>query len=315
MIKIGVSSCVLGQSVRYDGGHKRSGFVVKKVDELFEMVPICPEVGMGMPVPRPTIHVREKATESGIRHRLVDTKDGTIDHTDKLNHFFGRVQQNIDSLDGYIVAAKSPTCGMERIKVYSENGDMQHRKGTGMFVALLKQHFPFLPIEEDGRLNDKGLKESFFVRVMAHNAFRERVLAEPSIHHLVQFHSDHKLLLMAYKPELYRQLGRVVANASKSELQTLLVEYQTLFMQALTRTASRKKHSNVLMHIQGYFKKQLNKSEKAELSQEIEHYRLGYVPLHAPLTLLKHHLMAYPNDYLLKQVYLQPFPLELGLSG
>ena len=315
MIKIGVSSCVLGQSVRYDGGHKRSGFVAKRVSELFDIVPICPEVGMGMSVPRPTIHIREVANGSSVIPRLVNTKDGAVDHTDKLNLFFQQVQSKITHLDGYIVAAKSPTCGMERIKVYSENGDMQHRKGTGMFVALLKQHFPYLPIEEDGRLNDKGLKESFFIRVMAHNAFRERVLAQPSVHHLVQFHSDHKLLLLAYKPELYRQLGRVVANAAKSELTTVLTEYFSLFMQALSRTASRKKHTNVLMHIQGFFKKQLSFDEKAELTQEIEHYRLGYVPLLAPLTLLKHHLKTHPNDYLQKQVYLQPFPLELGLSG
>lgn len=314
-IKIGVSSCVLGQSVRYDGGHKKSGFVAKKVADIFELVPICPEVGMGMPIPRPTIHLREFHQDDNIEIRLVDSKDGSIDHSDAMEHFYQSVHSRLAEMDGYIVAAKSPSCGMERIKVYTEHGDLLHRKGMGLYVAKMQAHFPNLPIEEDGRLNDQGLRESFFVRVMAHHEFRTQVLEQPSVRNLVAFHSRYKFLILACKEDIYRQLGRIVAQAARSELDSTLSEYQSLMMAALSRAVSRKKHTNVLMHLQGFFKKHLSQEEKRELSQSIEHFRLGYVPLLAPLTLLRHHLKRFPNPYLEQQAYLQPFPLELGLHA
>lgn len=314
-IKIGVSSCVLGQSVRYDGGHKQSRFVSNKVAHLFDLIPLCPEVGMGMPVPRPTIHIREFQGDSGSQLRLVDSKDASLDHTGSLKKYYDSIHHQLSEFDGYIVAAKSPSCGMERIKVYNEQGELLHRKGMGLYVAHLKERFPSLPIEEDGRLNDQGLRESFFTRVMAHYHFRTQVLANPSVKSLVDFHSRYKFLILAYKPDIYRQLGRVVANAKVGELSSTISEYQSLMMFAMSRTVSRKKHTNVLMHLQGFFKKLISTEEKKELSQQIEHYRLGYVPLLAPLTLLRHYLQKYPNPYLEQQVYLQPFPLELGLHA
>lgn len=315
MTKIGVSSCVLGDKVRFDGGHKCSRFVADKVSELYKLVPICPEVGMGMAVPRPTIHLRQVLKGGKIDIRLVDTKDAAIDHTQAMSKFITQVKSKIVDLDGYIVAAKSPSCGMERIKIYNENGDLLHRKGVGMYVARMKQLFPNLPIEEDGRLNDKGLRESFFTRVTAHQQFRTQVLEQASVSNLIKFHSRNKFLILAYKQDIYRQLGRVVAHASKGDLQTVLSEYLSLMMLALSRTPSRKKHTNVLMHFQGFFKKHLTKEEKHELAENIEFYRMGLMPLLAPLTLLKHHLKKHPNEYLEQQSFFRPFPLELGIQG
>lgn len=315
MIKVGVSSCVIGSEVRYDGGHKRSGFVSKKVANVFQLVPFCPEVGMGMPVPRPTIHLRDFSAGEGLDIRLVDSKDGDIDHTNKMSTFFSQIQSKVEDLDGYIVAAKSPSCGMERIKVFTEKGDMLHRKGEGLFVSHLKQAFPHLPIEEDGRLNDQGLKENFFTRVIAHHQFKKMVLVNPSIKQLVKFHSQYKFLILAHKPETYRLMGRVVANAKQGDLAVTLREYQSLMMHALSKVATRKKHTNVLMHLQGFLKKSLSGEEKKELCEQIEFYRVGLVPLLAPLTLLKHHISRFPNQYLEEQAYMEPFPLELGIMG
>lgn len=308
MIKVGVSACVVGQKVRFDGGHKQSKFVVQQLAGTFELVNFCPEVGMGMPVPRPTIHLREMQGDI----RLVDSRDPTIDHSDKVPVYFDSVADRLAQLDGYVVAAKSPTCGMERIKVYTQDGDVLHRKGMGVYTAKLRERFPTLPIEEDGRLNDQGIRESFLARVFAHHHFRTQVLAQPSMKNLVDFHSRYKFLVLAYHPEMYRELGRLVANHEKQPLDALLQDYLKLMMTAMARSASRKKHTNVLMHLQGFLKKSLSTEDKQELTQQIEHYRLGHIPLMAPLTLLKHHIQRHTNDYLKRQVYLQPYPLELG---
>ncbi|MCY7296380.1 YbgA family protein [Alteromonas sp. a30] len=315
MIKIGVSSCVVGSKVRYDGGHKRSSFVATTVSDIFQMVPFCPEVGMGMSVPRPTIHIRDFTNGDNGDLRLVDSKDGSIDHTPKMAVYFSKIESQIQELDGYIVAAKSPSCGMERIKVFNKQGDMMHRKGQGLFVSHLKRAFPNLPIEEDGRLNDQGLKDSFFARVTAHHRFRKMVLEEPSVNSLVQFHSQFKFLVLAHKPDIYRLMGRVVANAKSQGLESSIKEYFTLMMSALSKASTRKTHTNVLMHLQGFLKKSLTKDEKQELCEQIELYRTGLVPLLAPLTLLRHHLKRHPNQYLENQAYMHPYPLELGIMS
>lgn len=311
MVKVGISSCVVGQKVRFDGGHKGSNFVRVHLAKVFELTPICPEVGMGMSVPRPTIHLRDGV--DGIK--LTDTKTGELNHTDALNQFFDKVSPQVPEFDGYILAAKSPTCGMDRIKVYNDAGELQHRKGRGMYAQKLLAAFPSLPVEEDGRLNDHGLRESFIVRVFAHNEYRNKVLADPSINALIKFHSRYKFLVLAFHPQSYKSLGRLVAAASSYELDTLLKEYLTLLMFALNRTASRRKHTNVLMHLQGFFKKNLPPVDKQELNEQILKYRSGHVPLMAPLTLLKHHLKHFPNDYLQEQAYFQPYPEELGLRA
>ncbi len=314
MIHVAVSACVLGDNVRFDGGHKRSAFVDVHLSKHFKLMPICPEVGMGMPVPRPPIRV----TQSGDAHKLTDSRDVQIDHTEKLNDFYQGQVSKISKIDGYIFAAKSPTCGIERIKVYDEQGGLIHRKGMGLFVQHLVKDFPHLPIEEDGRLNDQGLRESFITRVYVHQHFRHDVQQreEYKARDLVEFHSKHKLLVMAYSPQMYRELGRLVARSgSHHHLPTLFNEYLGLLMKALSKPTNRKKHTNVLMHIQGYFKKVLDKQDKQELSLQIDKYRRGYLPLMAPVALLQHHLNHFPNDYLSQQVYLQPYPEELGLRA
>lgn len=311
MIKLGVSSCVIGNKVRFDGGHKRSGFVAGHIDKFFELVPFCPEVGMGMPVPRPTIRLMEHDEVV----RLVDSKDAAIDHTVSADRFFASISGDIPELDGYILAAKSPSCGMERIKVYDTDGNTLHRKGRGVFAAQLIKTFPHLPVEEDGRLNDQGIRESFFTRVIAHNEFRCFVLHEPSLKTLVKFHSRYKFLLLAHHPELYYAMGQLVGNGKNMKLEELLFEYQCKMMSALKKPSSRKRHTNVLMHIQGFFKNKLEKDDKAELMDKIEQYRRGYIPLMAPLTLLNHHLNHFPNPYLEDQKYFSPYPLELGLQA
>lgn len=309
MLKIGSSACVLGEKVRYDGGHKRSGFVAAHISKIYQLVPFCPEVGIGLPTPRPAIQLRGSEDEV----RLVDSKTGTVDHTESMDAYFSKQKARIAHLDGYILAAKSPSCGMERIKVHDLNGNLLHRKGRGLFAEQLINAFPGLPVEEDGRLNDQGLRESFFTRVHAHAMFREMVLEDKSSVSLIEFHTRIKYLLLAYNPEVYQHLGPVIANVGNRPLDKVCEEYFITFMNALSKPTNRKKHTNVLMHIQGFFKRDLSPDHKQELTEEILKYRKGYVPLLAPLTLINHYLKLFPNDFLQKQAYLKPFPVELGL--
>ncbi|MCV2885351.1 DUF523 and DUF1722 domain-containing protein [Aestuariibacter sp. AA17] len=311
IIHVGVSACVVGDKVRFDGGHKKSGYVSNYLGETFHLVPVCPEVGMGMPVPRPAIRIIEDEGQE----KLVDSKDSAIDHTSALNRFYDTKSPQFAKLDGYIFCAKSPTCGVERIKVYTSEGDVLHRKGMGLFSKRLKEQYPLLPIEEDGRLNDLGLRESFVTKVYVHHHFRNEVMNNPSMGALVKFHSKHKFLVMAYSPKAYQQLGRLVATGKKVQFDTLMKEYLGLLLGVLSKPTNRKKHTNVLMHLQGFLKKQLSKEDKQELSDQIERYRLGYIPLMAPITLLQHHLKHHPNEYLSSQVYLEPYPESLGIRA
>lgn len=310
---MGVSACVLGDKVRYDGGHKKSGFVTNKLGIVFDFVPVCPEVGIGMSVPRPPIHL----VELDQQWRLLDVKTHQQDYTQSIADFFAQKRGQIEQLDGYVLAAKSPSCGMERLKVYSEQGEVLHRKGQGLFAGHLASEFPNLPLEEDGRLNDTTLKENFVTKVMAHHAFRTQVRQNPSAKALVAFHSRYKFLVLAYSTSIYRSLGRLVAQAgaADSHLPSLCEQYLSLMMGAMSKVATRKRHTNVLMHIQGFFKRDLNRIDKAELSEVIDKYRLGYVPLLAPVTLIQHHLKRFPNTYLQQQVYLTPYPEEIGLRS
>lgn len=310
MIKIGTSACVIGEKVRFDGGHKRSAFVASHISEHYKLVPFCPEVGIGMPVPRPAIQLREVDEQI----RLVDSKTGTHDYNDKMDAYFQRQVESLDTLDGYILAAKSPSCGMERIKIHNADGRLLHRDGKGLFAAALQETYPELPVEEDGRLNDKGIRESFFTRVEAHALFRKLVLEDLQPASLIEFHTRYKYLLLAYNPKIYYELGPIVANCSQ-DLDDAIVRYRGKLMQALSKPTTRKKHTNVLMHLQGFFKQDLDSKYKKELSEEIDKYHSGYVPLLAPLTLINHYLREFPNEFLQKQAYLKPFPIELGLMA
>lgn len=310
-INIGVSACLLGEKVRFDGGHKSHNFTNKVLAKYSEYRKVCPEVGMGMSIPRRAIRLIDK---DGRTH-LVDRQDSTIDHTDAMEVFASQKCAELTGLNGFILTSKSPSCGMERIKVYTAEGNSKHSKGVGLFARQLMESYPDLPVEEDGRLNDAPLRENFIERVFAHADWQINVAESASAKSLVDFHSRHKYQLMAHSYQAYRELGRQVANHEKIPLDEVKPKYFTEFMRAMKKLAGRKKHTNVLQHIQGYFKKNLNTEEKAELSQLIYQYRDGLVPLLAPVTLLTHHLKKYPSDYLSQQTYFAPYPLEMGLNG
>ncbi|MGL4830363.1 MAG: YbgA family protein, partial [Vibrio sp.] len=299
-LKIGISACLLGAKVRFDGGHKISHFVTDELARYVEFVSVCPEIGMGLPVPRATLRL----ISEGVRIALVETKDGTRDHTEGLERYSQQKVAELQTSDlcGYIVCAKSPSCGMERVKVYKQHGT--EKEGVGIYTRILMEKMPWLPVEEDGRLNDPVLRENFITRLYCLHDFYTSMGEAPSAKKVVDFHSRYKLSLMAHHPESYRVLGKWVANVKQYPLDTFIQEYRLGLMQALAHRASRKNNTNVLMHLQGYFKRSLNKLQKAELSHVIESYRLGELPLLAPLTLLKHYLALYPDGYLDQQRYL-----------
>ncbi|MGR5231299.1 YbgA family protein [Vibrio rotiferianus] len=308
-IKVGISSCVLGQRVRFDSGHKISNFVTKELDGYFNFVPVCPEVGVGMSVPRPTIRL----VSNEERIALVETRNPDNDHTDNMLTYSKNKVNELEGeqLCGYIVCAKSPTCGMERVKVYSKNNAA--KEGIGLYTRTLMEKMPWLPVEEDGRLNDPVLKENFITRVYCLNDFYESMEGEPTRGKIIDFHSRYKLTLMAHHPESYRSLGRLVADVANYDIEDFYNEYRLGLMKALQNRASRKNNTNVLMHLQGYFKRSLTVNEKAELATVISDYRTGLLPLLAPLTLIKHYLNTYPDAYLEKQKYLEPYPQEMRL--
>ncbi len=311
-IKIGISSCVLGQKVRYDGGHKLSEFCVERLGKLVEYVPICPEQAIGMSVPRPAIRLMK--TELG-EIRLVNNKDNSIDHTDAMIAFSQKAVSHLTDISGYIVCAKSPSCGMERVRLVDDKGNFLGKIATGLYTQQLQKAYPWLPIEEDGRLFDEGLRESFMVRVFALKQWQDMVNSGFTVGKLVAFHSQYKFLVMAHHPQAYRQLGRLVASASLFAPVELQQRYLLDFMRALTQVSTRKQHANVLMHLQGFFKKVLSSDAKQELLELIHQYRRGHAPLLAPLTLLKHHLRLHPNNYVAAQRYFEPYPMELGLRA
>lgn len=308
-ITVGISSCLLGEKVRFDSGHKQSTYVNKELRDYFDFVSVCPEVGMGLPVPRPTIRLMSNEE----RIALVDTKDASNDHTDGMMHFTREKVAELKDTEmcGYIVCAKSPSCGMERVKVYTRGH--ARTDGVGLYTEHLMKKMPWLPVEEDGRLNDPVLKENFVARVYSLKDFYASMGGEPTPGKIVAFHSRYKLTLMAHDPQSYKSLGRLVASQADYQPDEFYQAYRLGLMEGLKNRASRKNVTNVLMHIQGYFKRSLNKDEKAELAHVIDDYRTGLLPVLAPLTLLKHYLNAYPDDYLAHQQFLQPHPEEMRL--
>jgi uncharacterized protein YbgA (DUF1722 family)/uncharacterized protein YbbK (DUF523 family) len=308
-IKVGISACVMGEKVRFDGGHKASRFVENELSPHFEFVKVCPEVGIGMPVPRPTIRL----VSNDERVLLVDSKDDTIDYTQKMVDYSKAKSEHLAKQDlcGYIVCAKSPTCGMERVKVYSKNS--ASKEGVGLFTQQLMKKMPWLPIEEDGRLNDPILKENFISRVFALSDFYGSMAGAPTPGKVVAFHSRYKLTLMAHSQDAYKTLGQLVANVKQYPAEEFYVEYRSLLMTALTERASRKNNANVLMHAQGYFKKLLSSVERQQFRKVIDEYRVGTLPLLSAITMVNHYLTLYPNEYLSSQAFLNPHPHELRL--
>jgi uncharacterized protein YbgA (DUF1722 family)/uncharacterized protein YbbK (DUF523 family) len=309
--KVGVSACLLGQQVRYDGGHKRDAFITGPLSEHFEWVPVCPETAIGLGIPRATIRLMGEIDHP----RLVGTADSTFDITQQMERYAERQVSQMTDLCGYILKKDSPSCGMERVKVFKPSGTHAERKGSGTFARILMQHLPLLPVEEEGRLNDAVLRENFVNRVYVmqrwHRLLREGVSAS----RLIEFHTAHKYLVMGHSQAAYQRLGRLLANLSQGDLGQVAETYSEELMHALKRRVTRKRHVNVLQHIMGYLKKQIDSSDKAELSQSIEAYRRGETPLVVPITLLRHYFRRHPDPYMEKQVYLRPHPEKLGLRN
>ncbi|CAI0917019.1 Uncharacterized conserved protein [Serratia entomophila] len=309
-IPIGVSACLLGEPVRFDGGHKRLAFAVEQLAPYVRFEAICPEMAIGLPVPRPALRLVKQPQRTAMRY----SNDPNVDVTDKMQQFAERRVAQLQQLCGYIVCAKSPSCGMERVRVYSENGKDSRKSGVGLFTAELRRQMPWLPVEEDGRLNDAALRENFVERVYA--LYELNMLWRKGLTRggLIAFHSRYKLSLLAHSQPEYRELGRFVANIDKWEsLEAFAVEYRSRLMQLLTHKATRRNHTNVLMHVQGYFRRQLSAAQRQELAQLIDRYRQGMQPLLAPIALLKHYMAEYPDSYLAEQRYFEPYPEALRL--
>lgn len=310
-IAVGVSSCLLGARVRYDGGHKRDDFVTDLLGRYFTWSAVCPELELGLGAPRETLRLEGDPAAP----RMIGNQSGADLTADMHRWAAARLNRpDLRGLRGYIFKKDSPSCGLERVKVYREKG-MPERKGRGLFAADLTAAYPMLPVEEEGRLHDSVLRENFVERVFAYDRWLrlrdERLTAK----RLLDFHTSEKLAVMAHSPVAYRELGRLVAGAGKAAPAALADAYGERWMAALRVRATRGKHANVLQHAQGYFKREIDEADKQELNDVIESYRLGRVPLAVPLTLIKHHLRRHPHPWLLAQRYFNPYPEELALRN
>lgn len=309
-IKIGISRCLLGQAVRFDGGHKKDNYITQLLAQYFILEGTCPEVESGLSIPRPTIRLVGDA----LNPTLVEVLKPEIDHTDRLTNFSVKKVSEFEELSGFILKSKSPTCGMERVKIYQKT-PKPPLLGQGLFAKALISRYPLMPIEEEGRLNDYGLRENFIERIFVYHRWRALIHNGVTAKALLDFHSTHKLTLLAHHQSTYRELGKKLADLKNTDVSDFTLSYIHQFMSAMKKIATRKNHTNVLMHIQGYFKNLIDPGDKEELRETIENYRLGLLPLIVPLTLLKHHLRKYPDNYLLSQHYLFPYPEEMMLRN
>ncbi len=310
-IPVGIGACVLGEPVRFNGFGKKRSEPVARLAECFELRAFCPEVAIGLGVPRPTIRlVGEIAAE-----RAVDSDTGQHDVTDALRGSAAAFLAQHPDLCGYIFVKGSPSCGMERVKRYGENGHVQASDGVGVFAAALMAANPLLPVEEDGRLHDEHLCESFVARVFTYADWRELLRGDLTLHALQKFYASHKYLVMSRHIATYKELGRLLAQHQQIALTELADRVINLIMAALRRPATRAGHTNALQHIRGYLKRDLNKAEKHELNELIEQYRSGHVPLVVPLTLLRHHFRQYPDAYIEQQLFMRPYPDALRLRN
>ena len=309
-IRIGVSACLLGANVRFDGGHKRDRFLTDSLAAFFEFVPFCPEVAIGMGTPRQPIRLVGDASHP----RAVGVKTPGLDVTLPLARYGQSVAEKISNMSGFIFKKDSPSCGMERVRVYSEKG-MPQRSGTGIFASEIMRANPLLPVEEEGRLKDLVLRENFVTRVLVYarwQSFMQQGLGKSG---LLSFHASHKLLVLAHSTTVYRELGRMLANLGKVDLPVLANRYIAMLMGVLKIPATRKRHANVLQHLLGYLKKGLGRVQREDLVETIDAYRRGDYPLVVPVRMLQHHFRDHPHPYVSRQVYLHPYPQALGLRN
>lgn len=310
-IPVGISACLLGREVRHDGGHKHSRFCTQVLARHFQFRSICPELEAGLGVPRPAIHLRQFA--DGLR--LIESK-GTADHTPAMQDFIRTVLPTLADLRGYILMAKSPSCGMERIRIHNEEGQVTSRDGRGMFAQSLMEAYPLMPVEEEGRLNDDALRENFIERVFAYDDWMQNVAgASLSARALIEFHTRHKFQLLAHSEKIYRELGPMLGDLKSEPLAQIADRYIHQFMTAMAKIVSRGSHVNALQHLMGYLRDALGDEDRKVLVEQIEAYHRGEVPLVVPMTLLRMAQRREPVDYLHTQQYLTPYPDELGLRN
>ena len=309
-VRIGISACLLGQKVRYDGGHKRDAFLVEVFARHVEWVPVCPEVEMGLGVPRDTLRLELQRDDI----RLIMPKTGA-DYTEPMRAFTAQRLAALarERLCGYILKKASPSCGMERVRLYPDNG-MPRKSGQGLFAAALMQCFPHLPVEEEGRLNDPRLQENFVTRVFAYQRWQQMTEQTITRAALLRFHAQHKFVLVAHSQVGTQRLGRLLAHPEQfADDQTLAAAYLDGFTELMRRTPTCRSHTNVLQHLAGYVSDHLDSDERGELTEMIDQYRLGLLPLIVPVTLLRHYVRKFQIPYLPDQVYLTPHPHELML--
>ena len=310
-IRIGVSTCLLGERVRYDGGHALERYITETLGKYMEFVPVCPEMEAGFGMPREPLRLVGDADSP----RLITVKTKK-DLTDTMTDWaLQRVRElEKEDLRGFIFKSKSPSSGMERVKVYTEKG-MPVKKGVGLFARIFMEHFPLIPVEEEGRLHDPHLRENFIERIFTLDRWRKTVKEVKSPGRLVGFHTRHKLLILSHSTQHYREMGRLVAQIKGKNISEAYFHYEVLLMEALRLKATVKKHTNVLQHIMGYFKKHLIAGEKHELLEVIGAFHDGLFPLIVPVTLFRHYVRKYEQHYLQDHVYLSPHPLELKLRN
>lgn len=306
-LPVGISSCLLGEKVRYDGGHKNNAYINGTLGEYFEFQPFCPEMAIGLGVPRKTIRLVQIDEE--IRCRGSD--DEAIDVTEQLSQCAAEQKTWQQQLCGYIFKKDSPSCGMERVKVF--NKGQPSKSGIGIYARVTMENFPWLPVEEEGRLGDARLRENFIQRVYVLNRWYQLMAEGLTVHRLGNFHSRHKLILMSHSQKGCQALGQLVAGVTKESLLADAEKYLLMMMSTLKKIAKRRNHVNVLQHIQGYLKKNLDTDDKAELTEVIRRYADEELPLIVPITLLKHHFRKAPDEYIANSFYMTPHPQELKL--
>jgi uncharacterized protein YbgA (DUF1722 family)/uncharacterized protein YbbK (DUF523 family) len=310
-LRLGISRCLLGDEVRFDGGHKQDHFLTDVLGRYVEWVPVCPEVEAGLGTPREAMRL----VGNPDRPRLMTIKS-KHDHTQAMEAMVDVRLDSLHELDlsGFVFKRGSPSCGVERVRVYTAQGMPSH-SGVGIFAKAFVEKFPLIPVEEEGRLSDPSLRENFIERVFCYRRFQDLVQNGITRQALIRFHTIHKYLLLAHSQQLYEEMGRLVGQTERSRSKDLTLKYGELFMRALTMKATVRKHVNVLQHIVGYFKSRLTTQEKAELLDVITDYHRGLTPLIVPLTLIKHHVRKFDVDYIRDQVYLNPHPKELMLRN
>lgn len=310
-IKIGVSSCLLGENVRFDSGHKKNQYLINVLSNYFEFLPFCPEVAIGLGVPREPIRL----VKSKNIINCVGTRSPELIVTDKLTAIANEQINWHSQISGYILKKDSPSCGMERVKVYQSaysTPTMPEKNGTGIYAQQLMKNFPDLPIEEEGRLNDLIIRENFIQRVYVYHRWQQLLSTNFSLNCIQQFHAQHKYIYMSYDQLALKKLGALLAK-THADINLLAKTYLSQAMVLLKNKATKSNHANTLLHIQGYLKKFISSDDKQELNDTIKQYRNGYVPLIVPITLLRHHFRKHPNDYIDQSFYLCPHPGELML--